>query len=186
MAKKIILTILILCVSKYINGQSQFIFDSLIINNAIDIKDADLLISGFTYGPTISIVFTVENNSDSVIVLKNAPYYLGYSFNKYIPFLSLEYSVNGEKTEKEIDFCFSENEFLISPHSKQSYDVELELALPFFDYSNEYITIIDHSRQFFEILSSLRLLIRINENKLYSLTPLNIIIGENFVNYYRN
>lgn len=186
MVKKIILTIIIFCVSKYINGQSLFIFDSIIVDNAIEIKDNDLLISGFTCGPTISIVFAVENNSDSVIVLKKTPSYLGYSFNKNNPFLSLEYCVNGDKLEKEIVFCLSENESLIPPRSKQSFDVGLDLVLPYYDYSNEYITIIDHSQQLFEILSSLRLLIRVNGNILYSLTPQNIIVGENFVNYYRD
>ena len=180
--KKIILLLFNLILFTKIEGQIIVHFDTLIVNSVIEVKENDILVSDFSFGPDLTIKFSIENISDSIIVIKN-PFNQSILTNrKYIPALAIEYSINNQSMIKEITYWFVEDVLSIPSQSRQDYPVGLALCLPFIDYSNDYLTIFDHSKYFYEILPSLKLNIYIPDGNTYSLTPTTIIKGEYFIN----
>lgn len=185
MIKRILLWAFFVFTINNISGQILVSFDSLIINDAIEVKSNDLLISHFSFGPYLSIFFSIENNTDSVLKIRNpySDYHLPQY--KYTKFVSIEYKINGKSIENEIVFGWSEDELIIHPHSKQNFEVGHSLSLPYNDYSNDYITILDHSQQLYERLPSLRLIVRIDEERIYSLIPQHVTEGDYFVDFIK-
>ena len=160
-----------------IKGQISITVDSIVLNNVIETRDKDLMISGFGYGPVVTMNICVKNTSEEILSIKNHDKYRMYC----------EYSYDGKK-HKSLDIYFTltdEKYILIPPNSVYKEVITTCLFFLYTIFETGDMILLDHIPILNEVFSDFRLIIEINGTKYESKNIPRITKGYNFFNEHK-
>ena len=157
-------------------GQVSMIIDRIILDNVIEVKDTGLYISHWGGGPAVTMSVSITNTSHSEIKI--------YQDENYELYCTYEYNGNLHKT-LDIYLSIDENyPLVIPPDSTYTEIFTTDLRLPFNTIELSDVVIYDHSLVLDEVISSLKMVLRIGKEKYVSNNNPIITRGDSFYNEY--
>jgi hypothetical protein len=173
--RRIIILTLIVGLS-FIPALSQVVIsiDSIVLNNAIEAKEKGMDVTGFGYGPVVTMSISVKNITEESLVIRNQGDYQMYC----------EYLCDG-LLNKSLDVYFTINEdepFSIPKDSTYKESITTCLFLPYNNIETNNFTIYDHLSVLKDVIDTFRLVLEINGTKYKSCNKPSVICGPLFYN----
>lgn len=159
--KKIILFLITITVGNIASlGQVSIIIDRIILDNVIEVKDTGLYISHWGGGPAVTMSVSITNTSTSEIKI--------FQDKNYELYCTYEYNGNLHKSS-DIYLSIDENyPLVIPPDSTYTEIFTTGLGLPFNTIELSDVVIYDHSFVLDEVISSLKMVLRVGKEKYVS------------------
>ena len=173
--KKIFLFFTIIIVGNIASwGQVSIIIDRIILDNVIEVKDTGLYISHWGGGPAVTMSVSITNTSHGEIKI--------YQDENYELYCTYEYNGNLHKS-LDIYLSIDENHpLVIPPDSTYTEIFTTGLRLPFNIIELSNVVVYDHFLVLDEVISSLKMVLRIGKEKYVSNSNPIITRGDHF--YY--
>ena len=153
-------------------GQVGIKIDSVIFNHVIEAKNKDLFVSPWGGGPGVTMSVSIMNSSRKEIHLKKHDDYQLYCVYEY----------NGISDESLNLYLTIDDEhpLVIPPDSTHHEILGACLFLPYEIIEFTDIVVYDHSHVLNEVISSLKIVLKIGEEKYVSNPSLSAVMGSQF------
>ena len=172
MKKKIIYIVLFIVGNVPLWGQVNIKIDSIIFNHVIEAKNKDLLVSPWGAGPSVTMSVSITNSSHNEIRLKRYEDYQLYCVYEYN-------GISGKSMDLYLTID-DEHPLVIPPDSTYTETIDACLFLPYEIIEFTDIVVCDHSHVINEVISSLKMVLKIGGGKYESNHILSASIGSQF------
>lgn len=153
-------------------GQVDIKIDSIIFNHVIEARSKDLLVSPWGVGPIVAMRVSVTNSSHDEIRFKRHDDYQLYCVYEYN-------GISGKSMDLYLTID-DEHPLVIPPDSTYTETIDACLFLPYEIIEFTDIVVCDHSHVINEVISSLKMVLKIGGGKYESNHILSASIGSQF------
>lgn len=176
--KKIHAIILMILIHLPSWGQVSISIDSIELNGVIEVKENDIIVSNFGYGPNLTMSISITNESPVMLTIAEH-----FDYQLYC-----EYEYDGIIC-KTVDLFLSINKengyFSIPQDGTYCESISTNLFLPYETVKLDDVIICNHVSKLKEVLSSIVLVLKINGRRYVSNNKPIIKKGDSFFLEYK-